>query len=136
MISIHKALKEKGLKVTPQRVAIYKAVVDCKNHPTVENIIDTIKMEYPSISVGTVYKVLNVLVSNDLLRKVESEKEVMRYDAVLEHHHHLFCMDTDRIEDYEDKELDILVAAYFKKKEIKNFKIENFKLHITGKFIK
>jgi Fur family peroxide stress response transcriptional regulator len=136
MISFQEKLKEKGLKVTPQRIAIYNAVVNLENHPTAENIADIIKTDYPSISVGTVYKVLNVLVDTGLLKKVKSEKDLMRYDARLEHHHHLYCIDTDRIEDYEDKELDVLVKEYFKRKKIKNFEIEDFKLQITGKFKK
>ena len=49
-------LKEKGLKVTPQRVAIYEAIVTLKNHPTAENVIEYIKANHPNISVGTVYK--------------------------------------------------------------------------------
>ena len=117
MISIQEKLKEKGLKVTPQRVAIYNAVVNLKNHPTAENIVDVIKIDYPSISIGTVYKVLNVFVDIGLLKKVKSEKDFMRYDAKLEHHHHLYCIDTDRIEDYEDEQLDILVKEYFKQKK-------------------
>ncbi len=136
MSTIQEKLKEKGLKVTPQRIAIYDALVSLENHPTAENIVDSIKADYPSISVGTVYKVLNVFVDIGVVKKVKSEKDVMRYDAILDHHHHLYCNDSDRIEDYEDEELDQLVKDYFKKKKIKNFKIEDFNLQITGKFIK
>ena len=132
----HEKLKEKGLKITPQRIAIYKAVVDLKNHPTADNIIEYIKQNHPSISVGTVYKVLNILVENKLLRKVKSERDIMRYDAIMDHHHHLYCIDSDRIEDYEDDSLDKLVEDYFRKKRIKNFEIEEIKLQITGKFKK
>ena len=135
MLSVQEKLKDKNLKVTPQRMAIYNAVVNLKNHPTAENVVDAIKSDYPGISVGTVYKVLNVLVDNGLLKKVKSDKDVMRYDAILDHHHHLYCNDTDRIEDYEDEQLDALVKEYFEKKKIKNFKIEDFKLQISGKFI-
>jgi len=136
MFSASENLKEKGLKVTPQRIAIYKAVVNLKNHPTAENVVEAIRTDFPSISVGTVYKVLNVLVENNLLKKVKSEKDIMRYDAMVDHHHHLYCNDTDKIVDYEDEELDELVMQYFKKKRIKNFKIEDIKLQITGKFTK
>lgn len=127
-------LKQKGLKVTPQRVAIYEAIVKLHNHPTAEKIIDYIKRNHPNISVGTVYKVLDSLVENDLLRKVKNEKDIMRYDAVMTNHHHLYCSETDRIEDYEDANLDQLISEYFKKKKIENFKIEDIKLQITGKF--
>ena len=136
MHPVQDKLKEKGLKVTPQRIAIYNAVVDLKNHPTAENIIEFIKINHPSISVGTVYKILNTLVENKLLRKVKSERDIMRYDAIMEHHHHLYCKDTDRIEDYDDGQLDALIEDYFAKKKIKNFKIEDIRLQITGKFVK
>jgi len=127
-------LKEKGLKVTPQRVAIFEAVVNLKNHPTAENIIDYIKVKHPNISVGTVYKVLDSLVGNGLLKKVKSENDIMRYDAVLHHHHHLYCSETERIEDFEDPNLDKLINDYFKKKKIKSFNIKNITLQITGEF--
>jgi Fur family transcriptional regulator, peroxide stress response regulator len=128
------ALKSKGLKVTPQRVAIFEAIVKLKNHPTAENVIEYIKTNHPNISVGTVYKVLDSLVENALVNKVKTEKDIMRYDAILSNHHHLYCSETDRIEDYEDEKLNTLINGYFKKNKIKNFKVQDIKLQITGKF--
>lgn len=127
-------LQEKGLKVTPQRVAIYEAIDKLKNHPTAENVIEYIKANHTNISIGTVYKVLDSLVENELLKKVKTEKDIMRYDAVLSNHHHLYCAETDRIEDYEDEKLNKLINEYFKKNKIKNFKVQDIKLQITGKF--
>lgn len=127
-------LQEKGLKVTPQRLAIYKAIVELNNHPTAENVIEHIKKEHPHISVGTVYKVLESLVEKELLRKVKTEKDFMRYDAVLTNHHHLYCSATDRIEDYEDEKLNTIICEYFKNNKIKNFKVQEIKLQITGTF--
>ena len=129
-------LKEKGLKVTPQRVAIYDAIVKLKNHPTAENVIEYIKKNHPNISVGTVYKVLESLVENELLNKVKTERDIMRYDAVLSNHHHLYCAETDRIEDFEDEKLTSIINSYFKKNKIHNFKVKDIKLQITGKFKK
>lgn len=133
-VFLRERLKEKGLRVTPQRVAIYEAVATLRNHPTADNIIEYIKANHPNISVGTVYKVLDSLVENELLRKVKTEKDVMRYDAVLSNHHHLYCAETDRIEDYEDENLSALINNYFKKNRIKNFKVQDIKLQITGTF--
>ena len=127
-------LQEKGMKVTPQRVAIYEAIVTLNNHPTAEIVIDYIKANHPNISVGTVYKVLDSLVENELLKKVKTEKDIMRYDAVLSNHHHLYCSETDRIEDYEDEKLNHLINEYFTKNKIKNFKVQEIKLQITGQF--
>lgn len=127
-------LQEKGLKVTPQRVAIYEAIVKLRNHPTAENVIDYIKKNHPHIAVGTVYKVLDSLVENNLLKKVKTERDIMRYDALLTNHHHLYCAETDRIEDFEDEKLNTLISEYFKKHRIKNFNIHDIKLQITGTF--
>ena len=127
-------LRDKGLRVTPQRLAIYEAIVKLSNHPTAENIIEYIKTNHPNIAVGTVYKVLDSLTENNLLTKVKTEKDIMRYDAVLSNHHHLYCVETDRIEDYEDEELNKLIGDYFIKNKIKNFNVQEIKLQITGKF--
>jgi len=128
-------LFEKGLKVTPQRIAIMEAIIQLKNHPTADNIIDYIRNYHPNIATATVYKVLDALIANDLIRKVKTEKDVMRYDAVMERHHHLYCSESDRIEDFVDPELNQIVEKYFKKKKIPYFEIEDVRLQIIGKFL-
>jgi Fur family peroxide stress response transcriptional regulator len=133
---ISSKLVEKGLKVTPQRIAIYEAIITLSNHPTAENIIEYIRKNHPNISVATVYKVLDVLVENELIKKVKTEKDIMRYDAFMENHHHIYCSDSDRIEDYVDHELNKLLEKYFEEKKIPDFKIEDIKLQIIGKYLK
>lgn len=129
-------LIEKGLKVTPQRIAILEAIVKLNNHPTAENIIDYIRKNHPNIATATVYKVLDALVSSELIIKVKTERDVMRYDAMMDSHHHLYCSESDRIEDYNDNDLNELLERYFEKKGIPDFKIEDIKLQIIGKFTK
>jgi len=129
-------LIEKGLKVTPQRIAILEAIVKLNNHPTAENIIDYIRKNHPNIATATVYKVLDALVSSGLIKKVKTERDIMRYDAIMESHHHLYCSESDRIEDYNDKELNDLLEKYFEMKGIPDFKIEDIKLQIIGRFTK
>jgi len=127
-------LQEKGLKVTPQRIIIFEAISKLDNHPTADDIIAFIKTDYPNISVGTVYKVLDTFVENKLLKKVKTEKDIMRYDPQLANHHHLYCAETERIEDFEDESLNELIGNYFERNGIKNFKIQDIKLQITGIF--
>jgi Fur family transcriptional regulator, peroxide stress response regulator len=133
---IRNKLSEKGLKVTPQRIAILEAIIKLKNHPTAENVIDYIRINHPNIATATVYKVLDTLVAIGLIEKVKTERDVMRYDAVIESHHHLYCSDSDRIEDFVDPELNDIIEKYFEKKKIPDFKIEDVKLQIIGKFLK
>ncbi len=133
---ISRVLFEKGLKVTPQRIAVYEAVARLNNHPTAENIIKYIRKTYPNISTATVYKVLDAFTEKGLVNRVKTEKDMMRYDAVLESHHHLYCSETDRIEDYHDEQLDNILKNYFEEKGISDFKVEDIKLQIVGKFLK
>jgi len=130
-----KKLTDKGLKVTPQRIAIFEAILNLKNHPTADNIIDYIRENHPNIATATVYKVLDALLENELIHKVKTEKDIMRYDAILDKHHHLYCSESERIEDYRDDELNEMIEKYFEKKGIPGFKIEDIKLQINGKFI-
>lgn len=127
-------LIEKGLKVTPQRIAVLEAILNLNNHPTAENILDHIRKSYPNISSATVYKVLDVFVSCGLIKRVKTERDIMRYDPVAESHHHIYCSDSDCITDYNDEELNRLLKDYFNKKQIPDFRIEDLRLHIIGKF--
>lgn len=127
-------LKEKGLRVTPQRVAIFEAICKLNNHPKAEHIIQHIQKNHPNISVGTVYKVLDSLVENGLVTRVKTDGDTMRYDPVLDSHHHLYCEKSDRIEDYQDSELDTLIKDHFRNKAIPDFHIKDIRLQITGNF--
>ena len=133
---IKNSLQEKGLKITPQRIVILETIHHLNNHPTAESIIEYIKKVHPNIATGTVYKVLSVLVENDLIKRVKTEKDIMRYDAVNDHHHHLYDTKSDEIKDYFDEELDELLSNYFEKKNIPGFSIEDIVLQIKGKFSK
>jgi Fur family peroxide stress response transcriptional regulator len=131
---ISQKLKDAGMKVTPQRHAILEAVYSLANHPTAEHIIEYIRKTYPGIATGTVYKVLEILVEKGLIRRVKTDRDAMRYDAVLQNHHHMYCADTDRIEDFFDEELDRMLQAYFKKKDLPGFEIDDIILQINGNF--
>lgn len=129
-------LVKKGLKITPQRMVVLEALADMDHHPTAENIIAYIRNHYPNIAVGTVYKTLETFVEKGIIKKVKTERDIMRYDAVTDHHHHLYCSESDRIEDYFDDDLNLLLANYFEQKQIPGFQIEDIKLQILGKFQK
>ena len=134
--NLREQLTEKGLKVTPQRIIILEAIFRLDNHPTAENVIEDIRKNHPNIATATVYKILDTFASHGLIIRVKTERDIMRYDAVLESHHHLYYSDSDRIEDYKDDELNRLLEDYFNKKGIPGFKIEDLKLQIIGKHIK
>ena len=127
-------LAEHGLKVTPQRIAVYSALLELKQHPTADRIIDHVRKNNPNISSGTVYNTLDTFVAKSMIRKVKTDSDVMRYDAIQDHHHHLYCSDSDRIEDYFDEELDEMLKDYFIRKRIDGFDVKEVKLQILGNF--
>ena len=129
-------LVKKDLKVTPQRIAILEAIYTLNNHPTAEMIMVYIKDTHPGIASATVYKVLDALVENQLVKRVKTEKDIMRYDGIVENHHHLYSSESEEIKDYMNEELDQLLATFFKKNGIDDFKIEEIKLQINGRFLK
>jgi Fur family peroxide stress response transcriptional regulator len=127
-------LKNSNLKITPQRIAVLEALSNLKDHPTADNIKEYVVKNHPHIAVGTIYKTLETFVEKGLVKKVKTEQDVMRYDAILDKHHHLYCEDTERIEDFFDDQLNELLDEYFKKKKIPNFKVKDIKLQIIGTF--
>lgn len=133
---IRDRLVEKGLKVTPQRIAILEAIYALNNHPSAEMIMEHIKDKHPGIASATIYKVLDALEKNHLIKRVKARNELKRYDGIVESHHHLYSTDSDEIKDYLNAELDQLLDDFFKANHIDGFEIEEIKLQINGKFLK
>jgi Fur family transcriptional regulator, peroxide stress response regulator len=134
MKNIRDILSENGLKVTPQRVAVYEAISKMHNHPNAENVIDFIKRKYPNIAIGTVYNTLETFAQKGIINRIKTNGDVMRYDAVRQRHHHLYSADSRRIEDYYDDELNSYISEFMKQKKIPNFTIEDITIQIVGKF--
>lgn len=131
---LREVLSERGLKVTPQRVAVLESFQKLKHHPTTDKVIAFIRKNHPNIATGTVYKTLETFVDKGILRRVKTDRDVMRYDPILTPHHHLYCEKSGRIEDYMDEELDALVMDYFSSKGIPDFEIKEIILQIKGNF--
>ncbi len=131
---IRQSFSEKGLKVTPQRIVILEAIYRLNNHPTTENIINEVRKSNPNIASGTVYKVLDAFEKHNLITKVLTDEGIVRYDGIIEDHHHLYCPESNSIKDYFDEELDNLLRDYFRKKKINGFKIDEMTLQIKEKF--
>jgi Fur family peroxide stress response transcriptional regulator len=133
---VQKKLRENGLKSTPQRLAIYCALLQRHDHPTAEQLHAAIHKQNPAISLATVYKTMDVLVEAGLASKVNSADGVLRFDGKTHTHGHLHCTRTGKILDYEDEELGALLKNYFRRKKLPNFEIENFEVHLTGQLTK
>ncbi|MGF1600874.1 MAG: Fur family transcriptional regulator [Thermosynechococcaceae cyanobacterium] len=94
-----RTLKARGLRVTPQRYAVYANLLGRADHPTVDQILGDLNQEYPVSSQATVYSSLQALRSVNLVREVLLEEGVSRYDANVKPHHHFRCKGCGEIED-------------------------------------
>jgi len=127
-------LRDRGLRITPQRLAVYEAVDLLHDHPTAEEVSQYIRQKHPDIALGTVYKTLETLAERNILKRVKTDSGLLRYDAVDERHHHIYCTHCDRIEDYYDAGLTKILYDYFESHRIPDFRIEDIKLQIVGKY--
>ncbi|NTW78305.1 MAG: transcriptional repressor, partial [Syntrophaceae bacterium] len=87
-------LREKGLKATPRRLSMLEAIIELNNHPTAEEIIKYLRNQNQNIATATVYKALDIMAARKVIIKVDTEKQISRYDAILEPHHHLYCAES------------------------------------------
>ena len=87
------SFRERGLRITPQRVAVFEALHECTGHPTAETIYKTVVVDQPSISLKTVYQTLNDLTDMGEIRRLELGSSPTRFDPNIDDHHHLLCDD-------------------------------------------
>jgi Fe2+ or Zn2+ uptake regulation protein len=84
-------LRQHGLRVTPQRRAVLKAVSE-QPHVTAETVAETVRDGIGSVSVQAVYDALSTLTESGLLRRIQPAGSAARYEArVGDNHHHLIC---------------------------------------------
>ncbi len=95
-----------GLKITPQRVAIYKALVDTDEHPSAEALHKKIKKVYPHISLDTVNRTLLMLAEIGAACVVEGSGDAKRFDGSSERHQHFKCVKCKRIVDFHHRAFD------------------------------
>ena len=92
--------REHGLRVTPQRIAIYKALCDSGDHPNAEQVHSRVKRRFPTISLNTVNETLLTLSRIGLVDVVEGFGGPRRYDPDVATHHHVHCTNCGKILDF------------------------------------
>ena len=96
--------KTHNLKVTPQRMAIYRELVDSTEHPTVDAMFQTVKKEYPNISYDTVSRTMLTFAEIGMVDLVEVYGGAKRFDPNVTDHHHLHCVSCGKILDFHNDE--------------------------------
>ncbi len=105
-----------GLKVTPQRVAMFAALDGNDGHPDVETVYQNVLLRVPSISRDTVYRTLATFEDKGLIRRAEILSGPSRFDANTEPHHHFVCTACGQIKDFNSEALDRLTLPASVKK--------------------
>jgi len=93
------AFRRQGLKVTPQRQAVFRALHDNPSHPTAESVFEAVRTEMPTISLRTVYQTLNDLAAMGELRQLSFGPGSARFDPNGDDHHHLVCEGCGKVVD-------------------------------------
>ena len=92
-------LRAKGLKVTPQRIAIYTMLSHTKEHPNAEMIYQALEPTNPTLSLATVYKTLCLFKSSGLVQELSVGEPSARYDAITTRHSHVVCTCCGKVKD-------------------------------------
>lgn len=121
--------KERGIKLTPQRLIIYERLINNTDHPTVDKLYSQIKDTFPTISYDTVHRTLVTFCEIGVASMVEGTGIPMRFEGNLDFHHHVRCVRCGSIFDFYDETYDNLpVAADLQAK----FEILKKTVHIEG----
>lgn len=130
-------LKQNGLKVTTQRVAILEVLSNRPDeHLTAEEIYDCVKEMFPDIGLATVYRTIQVLSELKLIDKLNLNDGYTRYEIGKEglessshHHHHLICLDCGQLFTFQD---DLLERLEAKIEETMGFTVVNHEVKLYG----
>jgi len=89
-------------RMTEQRRIIMEEVNKLTSHPTAEQIYHIVRERLPKISLGTVYRNLDLLSKSNMIRKLYIDKDQAHYDAVKKEHYHVRCIRCGMIGDIFD----------------------------------
>ena len=133
MTELEQRCAEAGLKMTGQRKTILKVLGSAKDHPSVEDVYDRAKEIDQSISIATVYRTLSLLDELDLVIKHEFQEGYSRYELNSDHHHHLVDLETGKVVEFQNDELEKLKVKIAKDL---GYELVDHRLELYGKKIK
>ncbi len=99
-----KLLKEGGLKVTKARLQVLEILAKEKYPLDIENIF--IKIKKKGVNLATLYRIMFLFEEKSLVQKVDLKKGMAFFELRQKHHHHIICKQCDKIEDFENKEIE------------------------------
>ena len=108
MERLEEVCRDAGVRLTPQRLEIFRAVAQTGDHPTAEWVHQHVRERMPTISLDTVYRTLWMLNDRNLITTLGPSRERTRFDANLTPHHHFVCVRCGSTRDFYSAELDEL----------------------------
>lgn len=121
--------RQQGLPLTVQRRDILCAVLQRNDHPTVDQIFESVRGRIPGLSRTTVYRVLETLCQLGMLRRLHHPGATVRFDGKTARHHHLVCRLCHRVVDVESKKFDSIALTPSQRR---GFIVEDFTVHFHG----
>ena len=108
--------KDAGLKLTHQRLEIFRELAATEEHPDAETLFRAVQQRMPTVSLDTVYRTLWMLHDLGLVTTLGPRGDGVRFDANLDRHHHYCCVHCGLVRDFESDELDGLRVPDFVKR--------------------
>lgn len=133
MSDLENKCAEAGLKMTGQRRTILKVLDKSDDHPSVEDVYERAKKVDKSISIATVYRTLSLLDELDLVIRHEFQEGYSRYEVNWDHHHHLVDLETGKVVEFQNEELEKLKIKIAKDL---GYELVDHRLELYGKKIK
>jgi Fur family peroxide stress response transcriptional regulator len=100
------AARKAGVKLTHQRLEIFRTIASSLEHPDAEAVFKAIKKRMPTVSLDTVYRTLWLLKNLGMILTLGLRRETVRFDANLSRHHHFICERCGLMRDFESAEFD------------------------------
>ena len=129
-------LRERGLKVTNQRLLVLETIADHPGeHLTAEEIYELARDKYPEIGLATIYRTVQVLVDLNVIDKVSFDDGFVRYELgqnqedSRHHHHHAICLRCGRVISFEGDLLETLEQALY---DTLGFRVTDHEVKLTG----
>ncbi len=129
MEDFYKQCKKHRLRVTPQRVAVYKTLMLDKTHPTADAVYQRVRVDLPNISLDTVNRTLISFAGSGVIDTVSCSGQGKKYDPNNKPHHHLKCIKCGVIIDFYNKSYD---AIKLPKNISSKFKVINKRVVLMG----
>jgi len=117
------------VRMTCQRCAILEAVRGVKSHPTADEVYNMVRKKIPDISLGTVYRNLDILSANGTIKKLGPEEGKMRFDGDTSKHHHVRCIVCGRVDDVEVLSF---AAPEARVQRMSDYRITGYSLEFAG----